>query len=159
MRFYITIALFASVLLYVTPLSTRAQSVDSTLLGRNVFEWVEEAGPGGNHIRLVQSKQIQDAVNARIAAQIQSPSKISGYRVRIFFDNKQTARSESEKVAAAFAEYSPQTAIYRVYENPYFKVTVGDFRTKSDAVRFMNSIKETYPQAFITREFINYPNL
>ena len=57
-----------------------------------------------------------------------------------------------------FSEIHPGIPVYRVYENPYFKVTVGDFRTKSDAIRFMNGIGE-HIWAFITRETIAYPLL
>jgi hypothetical protein len=84
---------------------------------------------------------------------------MQGFRVRIFFDNKQTARAESEEIATAFSEAYPQVAVYRIYENPYFKVTVGDFRTRSQAMQFMLRIRRTYPQAFITRENISYPQL
>ena len=48
-------------------------------------------------------------------------------------------------------------SVYRGYENPYFKVSVGDFRTKEDARKFLNSIKGSYPSGFIVREKINNP--
>lgn len=77
---------------------------------------------------------------------------INGYRLRIYFDNAQNARGVSEQIAAAFAEQYPNVPIYRVYSNSYFKVTVGDFRSKSDAMRFLNEIKEAYPSVFLVKE-------
>lgn len=159
MKHHIFTAILTTCLLVLATPVVQAQSIDSTLVGRNVFEWVGQEGPYGNHIQLVQSAQVMDAVNARIAQQSENSAKLSGYRVRIFFDNKQTARNESAEIVKEFSLYSPNTAVYRIYENPYFKVTVGDFRTKSEAVKFMNEIKEKYPQAFIAREAINFPNL
>ena len=46
---------------------------------------------------------------------------------------------------------------YRTYANPYFKVSVGDFRTKSEAMEFLEEIKHNFPGAFVTKETISYP--
>jgi hypothetical protein len=46
---------------------------------------------------------------------------------------------------------------YRTYANPYFKVTVGDFRTKSEAMALLSDIKGAFPSAFVVKENISYP--
>ena len=51
----------------------------------------------------------------------------------------------------------PDVAAYRTYSNPFFKVTVGDFRTKSEATRLLQQVKGSFPSAFIVKETINYP--
>lgn len=77
---------------------------------------------------------------------------VSVYRLRIFFDNKQTARNVSEQVSMAFSEAYPDIPVFRGYTNPYFKVTVGNFRTKSEAMKFLNMIKGQYPSVFLVKE-------
>jgi hypothetical protein len=147
----------AGIVLLISPLALSAQQVDSILLGRDVYNWLAEPGPAGNLMRIYQSDSIVHAMQSKLLSDMTQGSKFNGFRVRIFFDNKQSARAESERIASEFSSVSPGIAVYRIYENPYFKVTVGDFRTKSEATRFMNSIKGIYPQAFITRDQINYP--
>ena len=137
----------------------QAQDIDSLTIKYNVFEQFREPGPFGNRMVIIQSDSVEYLVNREIAENRLSPGKMDGFRVRIFFDNKQTARTESEQIVEDFTATYPGTAVYRIYENPYFKVTVGDFRTKSEAMRFMRRIRKTYPQAFITREIIRYPPL
>ena len=46
---------------------------------------------------------------------------------------------------------------YRTYANPYFKVTVGDFRTRSEAMELLTRIKPLFPSAFIVKEPISFP--
>jgi hypothetical protein len=46
---------------------------------------------------------------------------------------------------------------YRTYTNPYFKVTVGDFRTKSEAMELLSRIRSEFPSAFVVKENIEYP--
>ena len=36
-------------------------------------------------------------------------------------------------------------------------MTVGDFRTKSEALGLLNRVKGMFPSAFIVKEQINYP--
>ena len=46
--------------------------------------------------------------------------------------------------------------VYRNFVNPNFKVTVGDFRTKSEALAFLEAVRADFPAAFIVRENIHY---
>lgn len=78
--------------------------------------------------------------------------KVSGYRLRIYFDNSQNAREVSGQIADTFAVRYPDVPVFRIYDNPYFKVTVGEFRSKSDAMRFMEAIRPEYPTVFLVKE-------
>ena len=133
-------------------------AVDSTLAGKDIFQMLK-SGRGSfsreGKIVIDQTPAVASAMSRHIANNAHKRS--TGYRIRIFFDNKQTARNQSERVASTFKAQHPGINVYREYENPYFKVTVGDFRSKEEARRFMNSIKGTYPSCFIVRERINFP--
>lgn len=124
-------------------------SVDSTLVGKNIFNVM----PDGVDVR--QSQQIANSMKNHVASN--ASRTMSGYRVRIFFDNKQTARTESEAALKRFRSLYPDVMAYRIYANPYFKVTVGDFRTKSEAMALLARIKGAFPSAFVVKENIEYP--
>jgi len=135
-----------------------AAAVDSTLAGQDIFKMLGSgAGIATREGKVVidQSKSVANAMSSHIARN--SGKKMVGYRVRIFFDNGKDARTRSENIAGGFKSQHPGIAVYREYENPYFKVTVGDFRTKDDARKFLSGIKGAYPSGFIVREKINYP--
>lgn len=80
--------------------------------------------------------------------------KIKGYRVRIFFDNSQRARSQAAETMARFRELYPAVPVYMSYENPYFKVTVGNCTTKEEAIILKGQIEGSFSRAFITLEDI-----
>ena len=84
---------------------------------------------------------------------------ITGYRIRIFFDNSQTARVNSAKTLKLFTSSFIGIPAYRSYANPYFKVTVGDYRTKAEAMAALPKIKKSFPSAFVVKEKINFPNI
>lgn len=83
--------------------------------------------------------------------------KIKGYRVRIYYDNGQNARNESGGMLGRFKALFPGVPAYMSYSNPYFKVTVGDFRTKSEAMELLDRAKTIFPDAFIVEEVIKTP--
>lgn len=131
-------------------------AVDSTLAGKDIFHILPSKRAGDDaDVQIRQSQEILSSMRQHIASNSKRTS--SGYRVRIFFDNKQTARTESEKTLKRFKELFPGVAAYRIYANPYFKVTVGDFRTKSEAMALLTRIKGAFPSAFVVKESIEYP--
>lgn len=78
--------------------------------------------------------------------------RTQGYRLRIYFDNSQNARAVSERIVDTFKVRHPGVPVFRIYDNPYFKVTVGEFRSKSDALRFLEFIRPEYPAVFLVKE-------
>ena len=126
----------------------QAPVMDSTLIGKNIFSILP-------NVTVNQSQGIVKALDSHVASN--SSRKITGYRVRIFNDNKQNSRGASEAALNRFKGMYPGLSAYRTYTNPFFKVTVGDFRTKSEAMQLLQSVKGSFPSAFIVKETINYP--
>ena len=122
-----------------------AAAVDSTLVGVDVFA----------KVNVEQNPIVEDAVRTHIMAN--KERTLTGYRVRIFFDNRQTSRTESEETLKHFQDLHKDIPAYRTYTNPYFKVTVGDFRTKSEAMELLSRIRTEFPSAFVVKESIAYP--
>ncbi|MBO5804497.1 MAG: SPOR domain-containing protein [Bacteroidales bacterium] len=121
--------------------------VSDTLRSAEVFREDILVALGG---KIVASDSLVKAMDHYIKKN--QTRNVSVYRLRIFFDNKQNARSVSEQVLTEFAEVYPDVPAFRGYVNPYFKVTVGNFRTKSEAMKFLNQIKGQYPSVFLVRE-------
>ena len=125
--------------------------LDTLLAGQDLFSSLPAVAKGDPaDVRVHQSEGIASLAANPLRA-------IQGYRVRIFFDNRQTARAESDAMLQRFSVLHYDIPAYRSYVNPYFKVTVGDFRTKSEAMQLLVRIRDEYPSAFIVKENINFP--
>lgn len=133
-----------------------AAAADSTLVGRDIFSLMPSKTKGDvAEVVINQSNAIASAMEAHVRSN--AGRSIKGYRVRIYFDNKQNARNASMAAYNSFRSLHHDVAAYRSYVNPYFKVTVGDFRTKSEAMQFLTSIKGEFPNAFVLKENISAP--
>lgn len=80
--------------------------------------------------------------------------KKSGFAVCIFADNGQSARSQASEHLSDVQKLLPYEPSTVEYENPFFKVYVGECYNRSEAVRLLGLLKGEYPRAIISiREF------
>lgn len=129
-------------------------AIDTSLAGKDILLVMPDSQYGAS-VKVRQNEWIEEAFRAHVQANASRP--MPGYRVRIFFDNRQSARAESEATLKRFTDTYHGIGAYRTYANPYFKVTVGDFRTKSEAMELLGRIKHQFPGSFVVKENIKYP--
>ena len=133
-----------------------AAVVDTSLVGKNIYQVLPSKERGDNvEVIIHQTDSIYSAMNSHLKDN--AGRTLSGYRIRIFFDNKQSARVASEEVLKKFESLFHDVSAYRSYANPYFKVTVGDFRTRSEAMSYLELIRKDFPSAFVVKENIAFP--
>lgn len=81
---------------------------------------------------------------------------IPGYRLQVFFgSNREEAMQMQNRVSSRFKD----TEVYLVYEQPYFKVRVGDYRTRMEALKMFFIFKDRYDSVILTPDKINLPPL
>ena len=139
---------------YVTPdsLEVASTTVDTTLAGKDVLNVIKASGTS----RINQSATLKSALSRYISAN--AASSKPGYRIRVYYDSQQSSRGVSDAIAKTISNDYPDVRVYRTFESPNFKVTVGDFRTKDEALKIFTELKATYPGAFLIRDNINFPN-
>lgn len=79
-----------------------------------------------------------------------------GFRVQIDFGQE---RSAVNKTQSDFSGKFPGVSSYITYKQPYFRISVGDFRTKLEAVAFLNKVRKNYRGAFVVADKIVPPPL
>jgi len=84
---------------------------------------------------------------------------IEGWRIEIFFEAGNYSKKLAMEAKSEFVEQYPNIPSYLIFQQPYYKVRVGDFRTKMEAEKFLNEIEFSYPQAFVVTGEINFPRL
>jgi hypothetical protein len=82
-----------------------------------------------------------------------------GYRLEIFFSSDTKAREQAVRVKNEFNLVFPDIASYMLFQTPNFKVRIGDFRNKSEALKAKAHIASKYPNAFIVKDNIRFPEL
>ncbi len=84
----------------------------------------------------------------------------AGYRVQVFSDNNQrTAKNEARSKEQLLKEAFPEFGTYIVFNSPFWRLKVGDFRTQHEADAAADAIKSRFPafsrEVRVVRDRIN----
>ncbi len=107
---------------------------------------------------LVQDTRV-DSVLIWHVAMNKRKKGLEGYRLEIFFGSDQNAREKALEVKTEFLKKYPDLDAYIQFQAPNFRVRVGNFRTKSEALQVKARIRKHYPNAFRVDDIIQYPQL
>lgn len=126
-------------MLSVTPIVLKAQVTDG------------ETGT----IVYVQDERLDDLYDLYLDKQSESGT-IEGYRIQIISGPN---RDAVYKVKTKFYTKFPDQRPYVVYQQPNFKLRVGNFRSRIEAYKVFTEIEENFPGAFIIRDNIKLSEL
>lgn len=106
---------------------------------------------------LAQSPNLNVKLDASAMRAVQSQRTVTekwGYTVCIYADNGQNARYEASRYLSKIRSLLPYEPSRLEYENPFFKVYVGECYDRSEAVRLIGLIKGVFPKSVISvKEF------
>ena len=93
-------------------------------------------------------QKLQFEENSTGESQQKSNSRATsvGYRVEVFADNNaRTAKSQALARRRNLASRMPQYETYMVFESPYWRVRIGDFKSRSEAESALAEIRRAFP--------------
>ena len=74
---------------------------------------------------------------------------IDGFRIQIFMESGNDAVQHAELVTSEFKTKYPDIPIYLLFGQPYYRLRVGDFRTRLEAEKAFQEISKDYKKAFV----------
>ncbi len=74
-----------------------------------------------------------------------------GYRIQVNYTN---VRDEVYQSKGTMYKQFPELASYVEYEQPYYKLRIGDFKTRLEATYYLQQVILLYPGAFIVKDKI-----
>lgn len=85
-------------------------------------------------------------------------TKMEGFRIQIFFgSDMRTAQAAMSSFKAKYPDYASQ--VYQLYQQPTWKVRVGNYYREIDAQELLQALREHFPGAFVVRDEIELPPL
>lgn len=82
---------------------------------------------------------------------------IDGFRIQIFMESGNEAVELGNMESEKFKEKYPDIPVYFIFGQPYYRLRVGDFRTRLEAEKAFQTISKDYKKAFITSDRIQLP--
>ncbi len=81
---------------------------------------------------------------------------LQGYRIQIFSDSD---RKGAQDTRTKFLQIFPDAEAYLIYQQPYFKVRVGDYRNRIEAFAMYKDLLQHFDKVLIVPDKINLPKL
>jgi len=77
-----------------------------------------------------------------------------GYRIQLYFGSD---RINAQAMRSEFMSVFPDVPCYLLFQQPHFKVRVGDFRTRQEAAGFRKKIAGVFTSSFIVPDEVKLP--
>ncbi|MBQ0034598.1 MAG: SPOR domain-containing protein [Bacteroidales bacterium] len=87
-----------------------------------------------DNVTIHESSAITSLLNEKVSGTTGETKQITGYRVQIYSSNsQQTAKAEALRLEKRVLEENMEVEVHVLYTPPFWKVRLGDFRTKAEA--------------------------
>jgi len=103
----------------------------------------------------IQCDSLLEANYYKLLVKSSKVKGVPGYRIRIYSESGIGAKEQQQRARARFLSSFPEIDAYYRYEEPYFKVYVGDCRTRSEAIKLQDLIDNKFPNSILREDFIN----
>jgi len=139
MRYFIVIVLFViSGMTYAQEANTLAADLQQRNADEGVIVIHDEDG-------IEELINIQVEVNRRIGG-------VDGYRIQLFAGSgprgKKNALNAKGRFLRSFPEYSADLS----FTSPFWRVRVGNYRHKHEALPLLNELRELFPNSYIVKD-------
>lgn len=106
-------------------------------------------------VLIIQDMRIDSLILRQQRSNLQKQT-MPGYRVQIYFGG---VRQKATEIQVDFKDKHSEMPAYLVYQQPNYKVRVGDFRTRLEAQKFLKSMEGEYTTMFIVPDEVKLPPL
>jgi hypothetical protein len=157
--------LFILVISGVSALIVRSQSIIKT---EDLFK-NGDANSVGGQLNIYQDPALDTLVSRYIYRFKNLEDKngspgMDGWRIQIYSSSTRNAKVEAGNILQDFLNKFPESKYpelksYTQFAVPnYYKVRVGNFRTKTEATKLYLLISKAFPDAYIVPDVINFPD-
>jgi len=125
----------------------------------NIFTSLQSQDSNQGKVTIYQDRNATRLILKNIELNRQEKS-IQGYRIQIYSGTGNNARNEARQIQSKFMSFYPGISAYMIYQEPYFKIRIGDFRNKSEGLRVKKQIQNDFPDCyFVFENNMNLPRL
>ncbi len=95
-----------------------------------------------------QESQLKEIIIAKAHAE----KEYNVWRVQIYLGSGKNSRGLATSTRNNFKTKYPETNAELIYHSPFFKVQVGNFKTRIDAESFKRKLRGDYPNCWVVSE-------
>ncbi|MGQ1786991.1 MULTISPECIES: SPOR domain-containing protein [unclassified Saccharicrinis] len=124
-------------------MNLKSQEKTGTQFFKNICEVQEDSGS----LMVFQEPGIEDLIGIHIDANKRTRG-IDGFRIQLYLGSNKNAKREATQIKGKLLSLFPEEKPYIMYEAPFWRVQVGDFRSKNEALALYRELKKEFPSCY-----------
>jgi SPOR domain len=104
-------------------------------------------------VKVLMDAKTEQLLQKKLELDKTKPS-IQGYRVQLYYGGN---RAEALELKSKFASLYPEIETYLIYQQPYFRLRAGNYRTRIEAYKLFRKVEKEFPSVFIVNDEIAFP--
>ena len=151
------------------PLVAQEQELEQSVLPKiSIFDVLAREEPNKGRVVVIQDPQVKALVGRYLSGENIEKNeeetflKFSGYRTQVFSGNNQRkSKDEAAQKAKEVKELFPDVPAYISYTAPFWRLRIGDFRSKEEAFILQRQLMEAFPafakEMYIVKDEVKIP--
>lgn len=133
------------ILLCFVPLIMQAQN------GNNITTALQERVEGEGEITIYDESGVEELVDIQVEVN-RRRSGVDGYRIQLFSGSGPSGKRNALKVKSKFLNSFPDYDADLSFTSPFWRVRVGNYRHKHEALPLMNDLRKLFPNCYIVKD-------
>ncbi|WP_439184937.1 SPOR domain-containing protein [Carboxylicivirga taeanensis] len=133
------------ILLLLCSFIGKAQTTNS------LAESLQERVAGEGVITIYDEDGIEELVNIQVEVN-QRMDGVDGYRIQLFSGSGPTGKRNALQVKSKFLNKFPECDVDVSFTSPFWRVRVGNYRHKHEALPLLNDLRDLFPNCYIVKD-------
>ena len=129
------------------PLSLCGQTITKEL----PVEIIQESVYGGGQVVIHEEIGIPFLLSTHIEMN-ERHRYFDGYRIQLYSGSGQKAKHAALEVKGKILEMFPDEPVYISFTAPFWRVRVGNYRNKHEALGLMSRLKKEFPDSYVVKD-------
>lgn len=117
----------------------------------HLIQEVQRDKSGQGEISIYQDAGIEDQMKD-IHESNSLSSFIEGYRIQLYSGSGVNSKKEAMTVRVKFLGQFPNEKVDLFYNAPFWRVRVGNYRFKSEALSLLTQVKRQFPNSYVVKD-------
>jgi hypothetical protein len=116
----------------------------------DVFDLVASRRLGDGQVNILQTPEMKELVNTHVAMN-ERLGGVEGFRVQLYSGSGSHAKQEALEIKSKVLSLLSPPQIYVEYNAPFWRVRVGSFRHKHEALPLLHQLKSGFPNCYVVK--------
>jgi len=128
--------------------NSKAQDADRKA---NLMTQIQQNRPGEGVVVIHQDAGIEEMMREHHDTNSRT-TVLEGYRIQLYSGSGVNSKKEAMSVRIKFLGLFPNEAVDLYYNAPFWRVRVGNFRYRNEALPLLSKVKKQFPSSYLVKD-------